>query len=128
MVPSLIFTFKNTQHGFRKGRSIETNLLCFYNALIKSTESGKQTDVIYTYFSKAFHSVKNPVFIEKFKFYGISDYLIFWFRSYLANYGFLSDPFPVPSGVPQWGYLSSLLFTICIIDISTCFKFCDYVC
>lgn len=39
-------------------------------------ESGKQTEFIYTDFSKAFNSLNNPVLIEILLSYNISDYLI----------------------------------------------------
>jgi hypothetical protein len=62
-MPWLTFSFKNiinnTQHGFMKVRSVETNLLCFYNAILKSVESGKQADVIHTDFSRTFDSVNH---------------------------------------------------------------------
>lgn len=65
MMPWLTFSFKNvintTQHSFIKGRSVETNLLCFYNAISKSMESDTQTVVIYTDFSKAFDSVNHSI-------------------------------------------------------------------
>ena len=133
----LTFSFKtifdNNQHGFRKGRSVETNLLCFYNFLVNSMESGIQTDVIYTDFSKAFDSVNHSVLIAKLKIYGITDQLLTWLSSYLANRfqqvkinGFLSNKIPVPSGVPQGGHLSPLLFALFILDIGACFKYCKY--
>lgn len=138
MIPSLTFTFNNildnNQHGFRKGRSVETNLLCFYNTLINTMESGKQTDVIYMDFSKAFDSVNHSILIAKLSLFGVHDPLLSWFNSYLVGRsqqvkinGFLSDTFPVSSGVPQGGHLSPLLFAIFIMDISNCFKFCDYL-
>jgi hypothetical protein len=137
IVPSLAFSFKNiidnNQHGFRKGRSVETNLLCFYNFLVSSMESGKQTDVIYTDFSKAFDSVNHSMLIAKLRLYGISDPLITWLHSYLTDRsqqvkvnGSLSDTIQVPSGVPQGGHLSPLLFVIFILDIGNCFKYCRY--
>lgn len=84
----------------------------------------KQTVVTYTDFNKAFYSVNHPVLIEKLKLENISYYLILWFKSYLVDRsqkvklnGFLSDPFPVPSGIPQRGHLFPLQFTILIMDI-----------
>jgi len=118
-IPSLTFTFNNildnNQHGFRRGRSVETNLLCFVNTLIKTMESGGQTDVIYTDFNKAFDSVNHSVLIAKLRLFGIHDPLLSWFSSYIDDRsqqvkinGFLSDSFLVPSGVPQGGHLFSI--------------------
>lgn len=78
-------------------------------------ESGIQTDVNYTDFSKAFDSVNHSVLYEKLKTYGLSDHLLTWISSYSVNRvqqvkinGFISNKIPVPSGVPQGGHLSSL--------------------
>lgn len=136
MMPWLTFTSQNvintTQHGFIKVRSVETNLLSFYNAISKSMESGTQTDVIYTDFSKAFDSVDHSLLLAKLHMYGVSDPLLSWFKSYLSDRtqqvkinDFLSDPFHASSGVPQGGHISPLLFAIFIIDIGTCFSYCD---
>lgn len=61
-------------------------------------ESGGQTDVIYTDFSKAFDSVNHSVLIAKLRLFGIHDPLLTWFSSYLDDKsqqveinGFLSD-------------------------------------
>lgn len=96
-------------------------------------EFGKQTDVIYTDWSKVFDSVNHSVLIAKLRFYGVPNSLIFWYSSYLTNRcqkvkvnGLLSNIFPTLSGVPQGSHLSSLLFAFFILDISMCFKFCDY--
>jgi hypothetical protein len=110
----LTFSYKtildNNQHGFRKRRLVETNLLCFYNFLVNSIESGIQTDVIYTDFSKAFDSVNHSVLIAKLKTYGITDQLLNWLSSYITNRfqqvkinGFLLNKIPVLSDVPQGG-------------------------
>jgi hypothetical protein len=45
--------------------SVETNLLCFVNTLMHTMESGRQTDVVYTDFRKAYGSVNPSVLIAK---------------------------------------------------------------
>jgi hypothetical protein len=66
--------------------------------------------------------------------YGISDLLLSWFNSYLSDRtqqvkinGFLSHPFPAPSGVPQGGHIFSLLFAIFIWHIGSCFSYCYHL-
>lgn len=68
-----------------KCRLVETNLLCFYNAISKSLESSIQTDVIYTDFSKAFDSVNHSILLNKLHLCGIFDLLLSWFNSYLSD-------------------------------------------
>ncbi|KAK4822040.1 hypothetical protein QYF61_006953 [Mycteria americana] len=48
-----------SQHGFRKGRSCLTNLISFYDKVIRLMDEGKAVDVVYLDFSKAFDMVKN---------------------------------------------------------------------
>lgn len=80
MIPRLTFTFNNildnNQHGFRRGRSVETNLLCFINTLIHTMGSGGQTDFIYTDFSQVLDSVNHSVLIAKLRLFGIHDTLL----------------------------------------------------
>ena len=48
---------KDTQHGFRRGRSCLTNLLEFLDIAMNSFDEGKQLDVSYLDFSNAFDKV-----------------------------------------------------------------------
>jgi len=61
MIPCLTFTLNHlldiNQPDSRRGCSVETNILCFYNSLIKSMESGKQIDVIIIFFHLHAHSM-----------------------------------------------------------------------
>jgi hypothetical protein len=111
--------------------STETNLLCFYSNLIRFVESGLQVDTIYTDFSKAFDTVSHSILIDKLKNVGISGNLLIWFKSYLSDRSqkinnHLSSKFHVPSGVPQGGHLSPLLFLIFLLDIDSCFKYSNF--
>jgi len=125
-ITSLTFTFNNildnNQHGFRRGRSVETNLLSFVNTYITYNGVCQTKDVICTDFSKAFYFVTHSVLIAKLCLFGIHDPLfIYWFiSSYLVDRsqqviinGFLSDKFPVSSGVPQGPGRSLIIFTVC---------------
>ena len=53
------------QHGFVSRRSTMTNLLEFSSKVLKGFHEAKQTDVIYTDFSKAFDSVNHDLLLCK---------------------------------------------------------------
>ncbi len=48
---------RSSQHGFLKGKSCTTNLLHFLDVLTKAADEGKNMDVIFLDFSKAFDKV-----------------------------------------------------------------------
>jgi hypothetical protein len=45
------------QHGFRKGRSCETQLIEFVDDISKNLQEGRQTDILIMDFAKAFDKV-----------------------------------------------------------------------
>jgi len=48
---------RDSQHGFRKGRSCLTNLLAFLDKVTESIDNGLCVDVIFLDFAKAFDKV-----------------------------------------------------------------------
>ena len=44
----------DNQHGFRKGKSCVTNLLCFYDHVTKALGKSKNVDAVYLDFQKEF--------------------------------------------------------------------------
>jgi hypothetical protein len=59
------------QHGFRTGRSCETQLREFIDDVTLNMENGKQTDILVLDFSKAFDKVSHPLLLHKLHNYGI---------------------------------------------------------
>ena len=59
------------QHGFRKYRSCETQLLEAINDLSSNLNAGIQTDLLLLDFSKAFDKVSHKRLSSKLSFYGI---------------------------------------------------------
>ena len=53
------------QHGFRRMRSCETQLLEFMEKLSESTEKGLQTDIVILDFTKAFDKVNHNLLLHK---------------------------------------------------------------
>ena len=55
----------DSQHGFRRARSRETQLIAFIHDLAKEIQGGGQTDVIFMDFSKAFDKVSHNGLLYK---------------------------------------------------------------
>ena len=112
------------QHGFRKNRSCETQLLEFTDDVSKNLEEGKQTDVLVMDFAKAFDKVCHSLLLHKLDHYGIQGKTNRWIQAFLsgrsqvvATEGFLSDSVSVQSGVPQGSVLGPSLFLYYMNDI-----------
>ena len=58
------FFFKLLQHGFRRGRSCETQLIEFIDDLTSDLEEGQKTDILITDFAKAFDKVHHSLLIH----------------------------------------------------------------
>lgn len=109
------------QHGFRTGKSAVTSSLIFSTFILDSLESGSQVDVIFTDFKKAFDTIDQNALLRTLDNLGFGNPLLSWLSSYLNSRrqfvtinGVLSDLCIIPSGVPQGGHLSPLLFILYI--------------
>ena len=63
---------KESQHGFRRGKSCLRNLLYFYEEVHDLLDYNKPVDIIYLDFEKAFDKGPHKRLIAKLKSHGIN--------------------------------------------------------
>ena len=111
------------QHGFRRGRSCETQLIEFIDDLTSNLEEGQQTDFLIMDFAKAFDKVDHSLLTHKLHHYGIRGEVNTWIKNWLKDRtqsvvveGEKSEPVSVDSSVPKGSVLGSGLFLYYIND------------
>ena len=107
------------QHGFRKRRSCEIQLILTLQDLAAGMDEGQQIDAILLDFIKAFDKVPHERLAVNLRHYGIQTSLLEWIQSFLRDRsqqvrveGQSSTSVPVVSGVPQETVLFYYCFTL----------------
>jgi sarcosine oxidase/L-pipecolate oxidase len=75
ILSKVLHSLSEHQHGFLKGRSTVTQMLCFLHKIGKARDKASQTDIIYLDLSKAFDSVSHSRLLFKLHSAGIKAYL-----------------------------------------------------
>ena len=111
--------FSDKQHSFRKGRSCLSKLLAHHDWVLNNLAEGRNVDVVFLDFAKAFDKVDHGILLHKVKALSITGKLGVWIHAFLTGRlqaitvdGHRSEEAMVISGVPQDSVLGLLLFLI----------------
>ena len=117
------------QHGFRPGRSCMTAWQEIQLDWAIKTEQKKITRVLLWDLSAAFDTLDCDGLCAKLELYGLQPRSVRWIRSFLSDRSQcvrignqISSPRLVPTGVPQGGVLSPLVFVLFVSDLQDWLK------
>ena len=86
MVTSHLWSLiRNSQHGFRKGRSCLTNLLLFLDKVLHGVNDGFSVDVVFLDLAKACDKVPHKRLLEKLNKHGIRGKILSVIGNWLSN-------------------------------------------
>ena len=114
----------NAQHGFRKKRSCEFQLIVTIHDIASKLERDSQVDIVLLDFAKTFDKVPHHRLLHKLEYYGVNPKTNRWIHSFLENRkqsvileGTVSKQVPGLSGVLQGTVLGPLQFLAYINDM-----------
>ena len=76
---------EDSQHGSRSGHSTITQLLRQNYLLVEKLAQGKNVEVTFIDFSKAFDFVDHSLLLRKVKLKGFRGKLLLWLQEFLVN-------------------------------------------
>lgn len=120
----------DAQHAFRRGRSVNTNLLTLVDYIAAKLDSSTKVDVVYLDIRKAFDQIDNDVLLNKFNAFGFSPKLLKLFADYLRDRRqcvrlgcYNSLAYHTRSGVSQGSSIGPLLFIMMVDDLAKHLEF-----
>ena len=76
---------RSSQHWLTKGKSSLTNLVAFYDVMISWVDEGREVDVAYFGFSKAFDSVSHNILVGKLRKCVIDMWTVGWIENWMSS-------------------------------------------
>ena len=117
--------FNEEQHGFRAGRICLNQLLQHHDAILDDLNQGKEVDVAYIDYAKAFDKVDIHILLENLHRYGFRGTMLKLIRAFLTGRSQTvvvdegcSRSESVNSSVIQGSVFGPLLFIICIANLA----------
>ena len=114
------------QHGYRKHRSTATCLLQLQEEIMERYENGQDSVIMCFDSSAAFDTISHSIILDKLALYGVSEFSLRWFRSYLSERkqyteigGKRSTLSDILQGVFQGSVLGPLLYIMYVNCMST---------
>ena len=115
------------QPAYRKHHSIESALLNIHNDILLNMAKGSVTALMLLDLSAAFDTIYHTILLDRLNvYYGISELVLDWFKSYLSGRthlvkvgSTLSHPAALQYGVPQASVHGPILFSLYTNPISS---------